>query len=54
MPRILMTGGHAGLGLVAARTLVERFGCELILAGRSLERLEGAARQLRAEGRRPG
>jgi NAD(P)-dependent dehydrogenase (short-subunit alcohol dehydrogenase family) len=49
MPTILMTGGHSGLGLVAARTLATRFGCGLILAGRSPERLDAAAQQLRAE-----
>ena len=47
MPTILMTGGHAGLGLVAAQTLAGRFGCDLILTGRNPERVEGAARQLR-------
>ena len=49
MSTALMTGGHAGLGLVGARTLAERFGCNLILAGRNPERVEGAARQLRTE-----
>ena len=47
MPTILMTGGHAGIGLVAAQTLASRFGCDLILTGRNPERVEGAARQLR-------
>ncbi len=49
MPTVLMTGGHAGLGLVGARTLARRFGCNLILAGRNRERVEGAAQQLRTE-----
>ena len=49
MPTILMTGGHAGLGLVGARTLAKRYGCDLILAGRNLERVEKGAQQLRAE-----
>jgi len=44
-----MTGGHAGLGLVGARTLATRYGCDLILAGRNRERVEKGARQLRAE-----
>jgi NAD(P)-dependent dehydrogenase (short-subunit alcohol dehydrogenase family) len=44
-----MTGGHAGLGLVGAKTLVSRYGCSLILAGRSPERLEQGAKELRAE-----
>jgi NAD(P)-dependent dehydrogenase (short-subunit alcohol dehydrogenase family) len=47
MPTILMTGGHAGIGLVAAQTLAGRFGCDLILTGRNPERVEDAARQLR-------
>ncbi len=49
MSAVLMTGGQAGLGFVGARMLAERFGRSLILAGRSAERVEGAARQLRAE-----
>ncbi len=49
MPTVLMTGGHAGLGLVGAQTLIKRYGCDLILAGRSRERVEKGAQQLRAE-----
>jgi len=49
MPTVLMTGGHAGLGLVGAKTLASRYGCSLILAGRSPERLEQGANELRAE-----
>jgi NAD(P)-dependent dehydrogenase (short-subunit alcohol dehydrogenase family) len=49
MPTVLMTGGHAGLGLEGARTLARRFGCNLILAGRDPKRIEGAAQQLRSE-----
>ena len=44
-----MTGGHSSLGLVGAKTLVKRYGCDLILAGRNLERVEKGAQQLRAE-----
>ncbi len=44
-----MTGGHAGLGLVAAQTLARRFGRNLILTGRNPERVETAAQQLRTE-----
>ena len=40
MPTVLMTGGHSGLGLVGARTLAKRYGCDLILAGRNRERVE--------------
>ena len=49
MPTVLMTGGHAGLGLVGARTLAQRYGCDLILAGRNPERVEKGAQQLRNE-----
>lgn len=46
-PTIVMTGGHAGIGLVGAHTLAGRYGCDLILTGRSTARIEAAARQLR-------
>ena len=49
MSTVLMTGGHSGIGLVGARTLVARYGCDLILAGRNLERVEKGAQQLRAD-----
>lgn len=49
MPTVLMTGGHAGLGLQGARTLAKRFGRNLILLGRNPDRVEEAAKQLRAE-----
>ena len=49
MPTVLMTGGHSGLGLVGARTLAKRYGCDLILAGRNPERVEKGAQQLRTE-----
>ena len=49
MPTVLMTGGHAGLGFEGARTLVERFGCNLILSGRNPERVGEAAFQLRKQ-----
>ena len=49
MPTVLMTGGHSGLGLVGARTLAKRYGCDLILAGRNRERVEKGAQQLRTE-----
>ena len=49
MPTVLMTGGHSGLGLVGARTLAQRYGCDLILAGRNRDRVETGAQQLRAE-----
>jgi NAD(P)-dependent dehydrogenase (short-subunit alcohol dehydrogenase family) len=49
MPTVFMTGGHSGIGLVGATTLAQRYGCDLILAGRNLERVERGARQVRAE-----
>jgi NAD(P)-dependent dehydrogenase (short-subunit alcohol dehydrogenase family) len=49
MPTVLMTGGHAGLGLVGARMLAQRYACDLILAGRNPERVEEGAQQLRSE-----
>jgi NAD(P)-dependent dehydrogenase (short-subunit alcohol dehydrogenase family) len=49
MSTVLMTGGHSGLGLVGARALAMRYGCDLILAGRNRERVETGAQQLRAE-----
>jgi NAD(P)-dependent dehydrogenase (short-subunit alcohol dehydrogenase family) len=49
MPTVLMTGGHAGLGLTGADTLANRYGCNVILAGRSRERLEQGAQKLRTE-----
>lgn len=50
MPTVLITGGHTGLGLECAKQLASRFRLNLILAGRSVERVESAARQLRALG----
>ncbi len=49
MPTVLMTGGHSGIGIVGAKTLALRYGCDLILAGRNLERVERGAQQVRAE-----
>ena len=48
MPTVLMTGGHAGLGLEAAKGLASGPGLNLVLAGRNLGRVEGAARELRS------
>ena len=44
-----MTGGHAGIGLVGAKTLAKRYGCDLILAGRNLDRVERGAQEVRDE-----
>ena len=47
MPTVLITGGHAGIGFECAKQLASRSRCDLVLAGRSLERMEPAAKQLR-------
>ena len=47
MPTALITGGHAGIGYEAAKQLASRSGYNLVLAGRSMERMEVAAQQLR-------
>lgn len=47
MPTALVTGGHAGIGFECAKQLASRSHYNLVLAGRSLERMEPAARQLR-------
>ncbi len=49
MPTVLMTGGHSGIGLIGAKTLAQSYGCDLILAGRSLDRVEKGAQQVRTE-----
>ena len=49
MPTVLMTGGHRGLGLQAARTLAKRFGCNLVRCRRDPERVKEAVRQLRMQ-----
>ncbi|WP_161604402.1 SDR family NAD(P)-dependent oxidoreductase [Roseiconus nitratireducens] len=48
-PLAIISGGSAGLGLVIAQTFADA-GYELILLGRSAERLEAAQRQLQAAG----
>jgi NAD(P)-dependent dehydrogenase (short-subunit alcohol dehydrogenase family) len=47
MPTVLITGGHAGIGFECAKQLASRSRCDLVLAGRSAERMEPAAQQLR-------
>ncbi len=47
MPTVLITGGHAGIGFECARQLASRSRCNLVLAGRSVDRMEPAAQQLR-------
>lgn len=47
MPTVLITGGHGGIGLEACKNLASRYGANLVLAGRSMERMEPAVRDLR-------
>ena len=46
MSTVFITGGHAGIGLEAATHLASRSRCDLVLAGRSVERMEPAAQHL--------
>jgi NAD(P)-dependent dehydrogenase (short-subunit alcohol dehydrogenase family) len=47
MSTVFITGGHAGIGLECAKQLASRSRSDLVLAGRSLERMELAAQHLR-------
>jgi NAD(P)-dependent dehydrogenase (short-subunit alcohol dehydrogenase family) len=49
MPTVLITGGHTGLGLEAAKELASGARLDLLLAGRDPDRIEGAARQIRSQ-----
>ncbi len=51
MPTVLITGGHKGLGLEAARRIAERGTHDLILAGRNSEEVTSAAHDLAARTR---
>ena len=48
MPTVLITGGHAGIGLECARQLASGPRLDILLAGRSPERMEQVAAQLRS------
>ena len=48
MTSILITGGHSGIGLAAARALAAK-DIDLVLAGRSMERMRVVADELRTE-----
>ncbi|MDT0435518.1 MULTISPECIES: SDR family NAD(P)-dependent oxidoreductase [Streptomyces] len=48
MTSVLITGGHSGIGLAAARTLAAR-GTDLVLAGRSPDRMRRTAGELSAD-----
>ncbi len=47
MPTVLITGGHAGIGLECAKQLASGPRYNLVLAGRGIERMEPIAQQLR-------
>lgn len=49
MPTILIIGGHTGLGLEVAKNLASTSQVDLLLAGRDLQRVEVAAKQLRTQ-----
>jgi NAD(P)-dependent dehydrogenase (short-subunit alcohol dehydrogenase family) len=46
MPTVLITGGHGGIGLECSKLLASHYRMNLLLAGRSPERMEPAAREL--------
>lgn len=46
MPRVLITGGHGGIGLECSKLLAGQYRLNLVLAGRSLERMDPVAREL--------
>lgn len=48
MAAVLITGGHGGIGFECAKELTLTYGCNLILAGRSPERMATAAEELKA------
>ena len=47
MDTILITGGHAGIGLACSEALASRPESKLLLAGRSMEKMEAVAQRLR-------
>ncbi|MBX5297516.1 SDR family NAD(P)-dependent oxidoreductase [Rhizobium sp. NLR15a] len=46
MPTVLITGGHGGIGLECSKHLAAHYRTNLLLAGRSLERIEPVASEL--------
>lgn len=50
MSAILITGGHGGLGFACCKHLAQHSGREIILAGRSMAKMEEAAQELRRDG----
>lgn len=49
MPTALITGGHSGIGYSCARHIASHYKWDLVLAGRSPEKMEQAAENLRRE-----
>ena len=49
MPTVLITGGHSGLGLEAAKQLAAGPKLNLVLAGRSLDKMETSAKLIRSQ-----
>ena len=49
MPTVIITGGHGGIGWECARQLASGPRLDLVLAGRGMDRLDAAARRLRAD-----
>lgn len=47
MPTILITGGHSGIGLECSKYIASHYRLNLVLAGRSLERMNPVAQELR-------
>jgi len=47
MSQILITGGHSGIGFEAAKTLASKYRRNIVLAGRSPERMTAAANELK-------
>lgn len=50
MSKVLITGGHSGIGFECAKVLVGTYGRSVVLAGRSRDRMEAAAAELRKLG----
>ena len=44
---VLITGGHGGIGLACSKHLASAYRLNLVLAGRSLDRMEPVAQELR-------
>ena len=49
MPTALITGGHAGIGFECAKQLASSSRYDLVLAGRSMEKINATAQQLRTD-----